>query len=193
MNHPDDMILMQISCHRTNSEVIDMIFTHTHIHPCMHPSIPYIHTYIHSYIHTLHYNTITFTFTFTFTLHYHTLHYNITLLHCIKLCYIVLHCTAFFFTFYYIITLYIYIYMYICMIIYFGHGMTFGPVKSGLHHNFSFVLSLTFQTVTIFAVYETIYISSIDVDGTSTTWWFHDWHGHIFCQAISDMRLLTSS
>jgi len=55
------------------------------------------------------------------------------------------------------------------MIIYFGHGMTFGPVKSGLHHNFSFVLSLNFQTVTIFAVYETIYIASIDVVGISTT------------------------
>ena len=53
--------------------------------------------------------------------------------------------------------------------IYFGHGMTFGPVKSGLHHNFSFVLSLNFQTVTIFAVYETIYIASIDVVGISTT------------------------
>ena len=49
------------------------------------------------------------------------------------------------------------------------HIFWIGPVKSGLHHNFSFVLSLNFQTVTIFAVYETIYIASIDVVGISTT------------------------
>ena len=160
----------------------------------MHPSIPYIHTCMHAYIPTyLHYIIL-----YYITLHYHTLHYitilhyitlyYITILHYITLYYIILHCTTLFLRYTTLLH-----YIYICMIIYFGHGMTFGPVKSGLHHNFSVVLSLTFQTVTIFAVYETIYISSIDVVGTSTTWWFHDWHGHIFCQAIIDMMLLTSS
>ena len=143
MNHPDDMILMQISCHRTNSEVIDMIFTHTYIHACTHP----YHTYIHTYI-TLHYN-ITL---YCIVLHYATLYY-------------IIQDSTTLFSRYSTLAHYIYMHDHI----YFGHGMTFGPVKSGLHHNFSFVLSLNFQTVTIFAVYETIYIASIDVVGISTT------------------------
>ena len=169
MNHPDDMILMQVSCHRTNSEVIDMIFTHAHT--SMHAPIHTIHTCMHAYIPTyLHYIILYYIILHYIIIHYITLQYYI-ILHCITLqYYIILHCI----TLYYIVLHYFYVILhyyiiYICMIIYFGHGMTFGPVKSGLHHNFSVVLSLTFQTVTIFAVYETIYISSIDVVGTSTT------------------------
>ena len=107
---------------------------------------------MHAPIHTIH--------TYIPTLHY------ITILHCIvlhyaTLYYIIQDSTTLFLR-YSTLAHYIYIYMH-------DHIFWIGPVKSGLHHNFSFVLSLNFQTVTIFAVYETIYIASIDVVGISTT------------------------